>query len=315
MAKTNSKKQPASKVKNPKIKAPAKKTAAPKGKVAVVKEKPKASKPKVLAKPAKKVKAASSVKAPVKTTAKPIVKKVAVPPSKKTAAPAQVKSGKVSLNPKKNDPVSKKSDESDKLKSTQLVKDKSSNKKDSAKKKGKSEDMEDADDFIDDGDGAGSEIEEYADVLEEVEAIDDVVDEDEETLVAETENRESEDVALTDAEGRRFCRYKDCDQIGLVEGYCRLHYLLLWKKIQNRKKILQDGKLQRYVEELTARYPDKFLEIIKKDLRSEKDFLGAIQELEIDDSGTDSGFEEEAESFIDEVRGIGDTPSMDDDEF
>jgi hypothetical protein len=79
---------------------------------------------------------------------------------------------------------------------------------------------------------------------------------------------------------------------------------------------LDDGKLQRYVEELTARYPDKFLEVIRKDLRSEKDFLSAIQELEIDESNLDSDYEEDTES-LDEVRSLGGGESglMDEDSY
>jgi hypothetical protein len=115
---------------------------------------------------------------------------------------------------------------------------------------------------------------------------------------------EDEEIVLTDADGRRYCRVKDCDQLANVDSYCRYHYLLFWKNIQNRKKILSEGKLERYVEELTARYPDKFLELLRKDLRSEKDFTSAIQELEIDE-GADSEFEDEAQSYLDEVRGMG----------
>ncbi len=76
-----------------------------------------------------------------------------------------------------------------------------------------------------------------------------------------------------------------------------------------------DGKLERYVEELTARYPDKFLEMIRKDLRSEKDFLAAIAELEIDESANESEFEEdEAQNYVDEMRGISTETSISDDE-
>jgi hypothetical protein len=122
--------------------------------------------------------------------------------------------------------------------------------------------------------------------------------------VVETAQPE-EEVILTDAEGRRYCRVKDCDQAATVDGgYCRFHYLLFWKNIQSRRKILSEGKLERYIEELTARYPDKFLELLRKDLRSEKDFTAAIQELEIDDSGVDNELEDEAQSYLDEVRGM-----------
>ncbi|MGE0764211.1 MAG: hypothetical protein AB7N80_13095 [Bdellovibrionales bacterium] len=125
-----------------------------------------------------------------------------------------------------------------------------------------------------------------------------------------------EEVVLTDAEGRRYCRVKDCDQLAMVDTYCRYHYLLYWKRIQVRKKILTEGKLERYIEELTARYPDKFLDMLRKDLRSEKEFVAAIQELEIDESQGENEFEEESENFIEEVRGISSEPaSTTDDDF
>ena len=93
-----------------------------------------------------------------------------------------------------------------------------------------------------------------------------------------------------------------------VDTWCRFHYILLWKNIQTRRHILQEGKLGRYIEELTARYPDKFLEILKKDLRSEKDFLAAIQELEIDESAVEAEFDdEESQSDIFEVQRMSDT--------
>jgi uncharacterized protein YacL (UPF0231 family) len=136
----------------------------------------------------------------------------------------------------------------------------------------------------------------------------------EETAVSlKVEVKAVKDVVLTDAEGRILCRVKDCDQPAVVEGYCRYHYLFFWKKIQNRKKILSEGKLEQYIEELTSRYPLKFLELIRKDLGSEPDFLSAIQELDIDEASTNvDDFEDE--NFMEEVRGIGstDTERVDD---
>lgn len=161
--------------------------------------------------------------------------------------------------------------------------------------------------FIDDA--GGSEIEEYEDELKAVEELDNETDDD---LLLETETKEKkyEDIELTDADGNKLCRSRDCDQISTVDSYCRFHYLLFWKNIQVRKKILQDGKLGRYIEELTARYPDKFLEMIRRDLRSQKDFLAAINELEIDESNLDGDFEEDTQSFIDEVRGVNEGSSI-----
>lgn len=133
---------------------------------------------------------------------------------------------------------------------------------------------------------------------------------------ANKEPEKVEEVVLTDAQGRRYCRVKDCDQLSSVDAYCRYHYLLFWKKIQIRKKILTEGKLERYIEELTARYPDKYLDMLRKDLRSEKEFLAAIQELEIDENSEEGDFEEDSQNFIEEVRGIStETSGRSDDEY
>lgn len=159
-----------------------------------------------------------------------------------------------------------------------------------------------------------SEFDENESEVEEIEISEESLEI--EISAAETKSADDE-IILTDADGRRYCRVRDCDQISSVEGYCRYHYLLLWKKIQVRRKILVDGKLERYVEELTSRYPDKFLEMIRKDLRAEKDFLAAIAELEIDESANENEMEDETQNYIDEVRGLTtESGSMsDDDEF
>lgn len=150
---------------------------------------------------------------------------------------------------------------------------------------------------------------------EEVDEKEVVIEEPAQGAFTTTMKEGGDDIILTDAEGRRYCRVKDCDQIGTVDAYCRYHYLLLWKKIQVRKKILTDGKLERYIEELTSRYPDKFLEVIRRDLRTEKDFVSAIQEMEIDESGGDNDFEDESSNFIDEVRGATPESLTDDDDY
>lgn len=126
---------------------------------------------------------------------------------------------------------------------------------------------------------------------------------------------EDDEIVLTDAEGRRYCRATDCDQIGIVDGYCRYHYLYFWKKIQNRKKIIADGKLERYVDELTSRYSDKFVELLRKDLRTEKDFMAALQELDLDDA-TQTTDNEDDKTYLEEIRGMGDeSSSARDDDF
>jgi hypothetical protein len=121
-----------------------------------------------------------------------------------------------------------------------------------------------------------------------------------------------EDIILTNADGKQYCRVHDCDSEGNTDGYCRFHYLALWKRNKIKAKILQGGKLDKYIEDLTAKYPDKYLEMLRKDLASEKDFTLIINEMDVEDSNEESESEEEASRFIEEVRGG--VPTGDDDE-
>ena len=182
------------------------------------------------------------------------------------------------------------------------------------KSKSKKVEKKAEDDFEDDlisDDFGESEIAEYEDDLKAVE------DDDDETAVEvieeDDEDKKDEEVYLTDSEGRRLCKVRDCDQVANVDEYCRFHYLLLWKRIQIRKHILNDSKLEKYVEDLTSRYPDKFIDVLKKDLKTEKDFLSVIQEMELDENAlSEVENEDEVQSFADEIRGIGEAPSMED---
>ena len=268
-------------------------------------------KAKVAAKPAPKAKPAAKTVVKAKVQAK-----VAVKPAAKPATKAKV----VLKKEAKPDPkhTAKKVEAPKKVETKAVVAESVKPPKADAKLKTKSKKAEkkstdDDDDFSFDDNFGDSEISDYEDDLKDVEEQDE--EENLDLTDDEEEEQKDEEIYLTDSEGRRLCRVRDCDQVANVEGYCRYHYLLLWKKIQIRKSILQDGKLEKYVEDLTSRYPDKFLEMIKKDLKSEKEFLSAIQELEIDESALNEidGNDEETQSFADEIRGIGEAPSLDED--
>ena len=99
-----------------------------------------------------------------------------------------------------------------------------------------------------------------------------------------------EQVVLTNAEGQRFCYDKDCDQPATVDIYCRKHYILSWHLIEQKKQILEGNKLEKFIEQITTRYPDKFLEMIRKNLSTERDFTATLQELGL--SSTSEGKKE-----------------------
>ena len=117
-------------------------------------------------------------------------------------------------------------------------------------------------------------------------------------------------MVLTNAEGKQFCHHKECDQVATTGIYCRHHYISLWDLIQRKKKILEGSKLEKFIQEITNRYPDKFLDMIRKNLSTERDFTITLQELEIahasehtsdyQDSHKDAHLEDDHIPFSDE---------------
>ena len=69
----------------------------------------------------------------------------------------------------------------------------------------------------------------------------------------------------------KICKDKGCHNSQTTQGFCRLHYLKNWKKLQTEKRSKATKSLNRYVESILKRYPDRYMDQIKKDIRS-KDF-------------------------------------------
>lgn len=283
----------------------------------MAKSKPTQKTTKNKAKPAKPVKLVK--KADKKETKKPLVKAKAKPvkaaahvAAKKTELKKEKEVVKTNAKAVKNNAKANADESGVALQKTPKTEAKSKTKAKKAEKKSEA-DLDS--DLIGDDEFGDSEIAEYE---EDLKAVED--DEDDSSLELSDEDedidKKDEEIYLTDSEGRRLCKVRDCDQVASVEAYCRYHYLLLWKKIQVRKQILNDGKLEKYLEDLTSRYPDKFLEVIKKDLKTEKDFMSVIHEMELDESALNEAegeSDDDVQSFADEIRGIGEAPSMDDD--
>lgn len=104
--------------------------------------------------------------------------------------------------------------------------------------------------------------------------------------------------------GAAICREVACELAATTHSYCRMHYIKNWKKIKRKEIILKEKKLNHYIEELVAKYPDKYIEAIRQDLASEKDFAKVISDLEIDE-GLDDFVEVEnegADEIVDNIK-------------
>ena len=78
------------------------------------------------------------------------------------------------------------------------------------------------------------------------------------------------------------CLERGCDNPATSGAFCRFHYIKNWKDIKKKQALLQEGKLQAYIEEIVKKYPAKYIENILSDLVDEKSFFGVLKELNID---------------------------------
>ncbi len=80
------------------------------------------------------------------------------------------------------------------------------------------------------------------------------------------------------------CQERYCENLATTLGFCRLHYIKNWKGIKKKRKILEEGKLQQYIEDLINKFPPKYIEAILNDLSGDKQFYKVLKDLNIDNN-------------------------------
>jgi hypothetical protein len=78
------------------------------------------------------------------------------------------------------------------------------------------------------------------------------------------------------------CVVRGCDNPATTSGYCRYHYIKLWKDVKKKELILSEGKLAKIIEELVRKYPMKYIETIIHDLADDKAFNHVLKDLDIE---------------------------------
>lgn len=94
------------------------------------------------------------------------------------------------------------------------------------------------------------------------------------------------------------CREVACDSAIVGAGYCRLHYIKNWKQLKAKEQILAEGTLDRFIKELIAKFPEKYIEAIRFDLHSELEFAKVALDLNLTEAPSEdfSGDEESVAS-------------------
>jgi DNA-binding phage protein len=105
----------------------------------------------------------------------------------------------------------------------------------------------------------------------------------------------------------KICREEGCNNSATTEGYCRLHYLTNWKKIKSKKQRTAAERLNRYIEHIVKSHPNRYIDEIKRDIRS-RNFEKDIAEeygSDMDDIYkifSDPGYDAEVEDLIRKLK-------------
>ena len=68
----------------------------------------------------------------------------------------------------------------------------------------------------------------------------------------------------------KICKEPNCNNTQTTKGYCRLHYLKNWKKVKAKHQKNAAERLNKYIEHIVAMHPDRYIEVLKKEIRSKR---------------------------------------------
>ena len=68
----------------------------------------------------------------------------------------------------------------------------------------------------------------------------------------------------------KICTKSGCRNVQTTKDYCRLHYLSNWKKIKDQEQKKAADRLNKYVEGICKKFPEKYVDVIRRDIRSDR---------------------------------------------
>jgi hypothetical protein len=105
----------------------------------------------------------------------------------------------------------------------------------------------------------------------------------------------------------RICKEEGCNNSQTTKGYCRLHYLRNWKLIKAAKQKDAAKRLNKYIENIVDKHPDRYVEVIKREIKSRRFEKNVVEEYgqDIDDVYklfNDPGYDAEIERLIQDLK-------------
>ena|GEM_PF-954639 len=88
-----------------------------------------------------------------------------------------------------------------------------------------------------------------------------------ETNVSTTEPSSSASMSNTKSNKIVICKWSGCFDMATVDdGFCRLHYLVNWRKIKSKEAKKCGKGLDEYIKELSNRFPEEFFEKLRNEI-------------------------------------------------
>ncbi|MDL1873371.1 hypothetical protein FBR05_14420 [Deltaproteobacteria bacterium PRO3] len=104
----------------------------------------------------------------------------------------------------------------------------------------------------------------------------------------------------------KLCKEAGCNNQQTTSGFCRLHYLKNWRKIQTDKKRKAAKNLNKYIESIVRSNPDRAQRALKDNLRDESTFERSMEEVFYGDSlrevMADLGYREDLDTMIGSIK-------------
>ncbi len=91
----------------------------------------------------------------------------------------------------------------------------------------------------------------------------------------------------------KICTEEGCNNTQTTKDFCRLHYLKNWRAIKEKAKKKAADQLNKYVDGICKKHPDKYIDVIRKQVRSGSEFILPV------DEGMSSGGPNTTEVFDD----------------
>lgn len=86
----------------------------------------------------------------------------------------------------------------------------------------------------------------------------------------------------------KICVEPGCKNAQTTRDFCRLHYLKNWKAIRDKVQKKAAAQLNKYIDGICKKHPDRFMDVIRRDIRNGRgDFQTSVDEAM--SGGTDHG--------------------------